>query len=161
MIESLTLVSLCMLYLVFFRSGKTPPLESPLIIESPGLYKISLAPRLNLAQPFIQSVAQRISRHGNLICDSAPQFFAVRDVQVEAHGSAIYLLVISCKNGLLEFQAIAPQSSVSDSNLPSLSDFYGEVPVDFAKGNFDAGITAAVMVMAAGQGIHIDQLTRP
>lgn len=108
MIETITVITLCVLYLVFFRPGKTPLLEKPLLIERPGRYRITLAPKLNLAQPFIESVASRISVANEAIHSSAVQFFAVRDKQVATLVGAGFLLVIGYRNGMLYFQAEQP-----------------------------------------------------
>ena len=64
MIETLTLITLCVLFLIFFRPGKTPPLESQLVIERPGQYKITLVPQLNLAQRFIEALIVRLAKSG-------------------------------------------------------------------------------------------------
>src|SRR5487761_2630846 len=98
MVESATLITLCMLYLIFFRPGKTPPLENPLVIERAGQYHLTLAPRLNLAQPFIEAVAGQLALSSAQ--NIASQFFEVRDKQVVAHGYDFYLLAVSRRNGL-------------------------------------------------------------
>lgn len=61
MIETFTIIILSVLFLAFFLPGKTPPLNNPLVIEHPGQYHMTLAPQLNLAQPFIEEVVKLIS----------------------------------------------------------------------------------------------------
>ncbi len=108
MIEFTTLLTLAILFLIFFRPGKTPPLENPLVIERPGQYHMTLAPQLNLAQPYIEDVANRLS--GMSSSDCATVFFELRDRQVTAHGFDFYLLAISRRSGMLLFQAARPVS---------------------------------------------------
>ncbi len=108
MIEFTTIVTLAILFLIFFRPGKTPPLENPLVIERPGQYHMTLAPKLNLAQPFVEEVASRLGSAALPDCDTV--FFEVRDKQVTAHGFDSYLLAISKRNGMLLFQAARPLS---------------------------------------------------
>jgi hypothetical protein len=121
MIETLTLITLCMLYLIFVRPGKTPPLNNPLVIERPGKYHVLLAPNLNLAQPLVEAIAQRLLESSNEALNSTTQFFEVQDSHVKAHGHAAYLLAITKRNGMLYFQATAP---VDNGNyLQTISEF--------------------------------------
>lgn len=108
MIETLTIITLCVLYLVFFSPGKTPPLNNPLVIERPGKYHVTLAPHLNLAQPFVEAIARQLLESPERSGNSTTQFFEVRDKHVTAHGHAAYLLAITRRNGMLYFQAAAP-----------------------------------------------------
>ena len=111
MIETLTVITLCVLFLVFFRPGKTPPLDNPLVIERPGKYKMTLAPKLNLAQPFIEAISGQMDKlslsaqHGNTV-----QCFAVNDKQVAANKNNVYLLAIVLREGMLYFLAEPPKS---------------------------------------------------
>jgi len=92
MIETATLITLCLLFLIFFRPGKMPPLEKVLVIDRPGHYHLTLAPQLNLAQPFIEAVIAQFGTPNEGERDSAPGYFEVRDPQVKAHGRDRYLL---------------------------------------------------------------------
>ena len=105
MIETLTLISLCVLYLIYFRPGKTPPLNNPLIIERTGHYRAHLAPQLNLAQPFIEAIVKQIELGSDERPDNAPQIFEVYDSQVTKRGQKFYLLSISQRDGMLHFDA--------------------------------------------------------
>ncbi|MGC2165377.1 MAG: hypothetical protein WA632_05125 [Gallionella sp.] len=120
MIETLTLITLCLLYLVFFRPGKTPPLSNPLVIERPGKYHVTLAPQLNLAQPFVEAVAQRLLEASQRIGNCRTQFFEVRDKQAVSHGHDVYLLAITQREGMLYFQATAPAGD--DGGLKSITE---------------------------------------
>ncbi len=131
MIETLTLITLCVLFLVFFRPGKTPPLNSPLVIERPGKYKMTLAPKLNLAQPFIEAISGRLDKlnisaqHGNAL-----QCFSISDKQV-ANKSDVYLLAIIMREGMLYFMAEQPISNNPGNYLETIKTFAKDVLADF------------------------------
>jgi hypothetical protein len=59
MIETMTLITLSLLFLIYFRPGKTPLLDNPLVINRTGRYQATLAPQTNLAQPFIETIAEQ------------------------------------------------------------------------------------------------------
>jgi hypothetical protein len=120
MIETLTLITLCMLYLFYVRPGKTPPLNNPLVIERPGKYHALLAPNLNLAQPLVEAIAQRLMESPIYAGNSTTQFFEVQDSHVTAHGHASYLLAITKRNGMLYFQAAAPVDNID--HLQTISE---------------------------------------
>lgn len=117
MIETLTLITLSVLLLIYFRPGKTPPLDNPLLIERPGQYCITLAPRLNLAQPFIEAIAKELATAVDSALYSKTQCFAVYDKQVAAHGYKHYLLAITQRNGKLFFQGISPDPLLDQAGL--------------------------------------------
>ena len=163
MIETATIITLCMLYLIFFRPGKTPPLENPLVIERAGQFHATLAPRLNLAQAYIEEIAKQLGASGATTHSSATQFFAVHDKQVTAHGYDFYLLAVTQRNGMLYFQAVSPASKDDASQLPVIREFAGKVLSRFpATGEQDAApdesVFAAVLEAARLRGIEIMQL---
>ncbi len=108
MIETATIITLCMLFLIFFRPGKTPPLENPLVIERAGKYHLTLAPQLNLAQTFIEDIFALVAASNLAGSNSATQVYQVKDKQVTAHGFDFYLLAITRRDGMLYFQAVRP-----------------------------------------------------
>ena len=161
MIEFTTIVTLSILFLIFFRPGKTPPLENPLVIERPGQYHMTLAPQLNLAQPFIEDVASRIgsSNEGSADCES--KFFEVRDRQVKAHGFDFYLLAITRRRGMLFFQAARPSSKDQTSYLQTISDFSASVLIRFPGSEKAASceeIDSSVEQAAKARGIETKTL---
>lgn len=159
MIETATLITLCMLYLIFFRPGKTPPLENPLVIERPGQYHLTLAPQLNLAQPFIEAVANHIGSTGETGQSSATQFFEAHDPQVVAHGFDFYLLALTQRAGMLYVQAARPASK--DQNLHIIREFAHTVLARFPDGEEHASgekIVNAALQVAARRGIQIKTL---
>lgn len=155
MIEFTTIVTLAILFLIFFRPGKTPPLENPLVIERPGQYHMTLAPQLNLAQPFVEEVASRLGSVTLPDCDT--KFFEVRDKHVTAHGFDFYLLAISKRNGMLFFQAARPVSK--DANhLQVIREFSQGVLARFPGGGALAPceeIVSTVQQAAQARGIEI------
>lgn len=156
MIETITVITLCMLYLVFFRPGKTPKLESPLLIERPGRYRITLAAKLNLAQPFIESVAASISFATQTLQGSTTQFFAVRDAQA---GPDSFLLVIGYRDGMLYFQAEQPPRSDKDGAdwlAMYTDDMLADAPArDKHSAALDAQIISAMQRVATERGVDV------
>lgn len=166
MIETFTLITLCVLFLVFFRPGKTPPLDSPLVIERPGKYKMTLAPKLNLAQPFIEAISGRLDKlnistqHCNVVL-----CFAVGDKQVAAKKSDVYLLAIIVRGGMLYFMAEQPMSSDPDNYLDTIKSFAKDVLADFPDGDersrmLGDSIVNAVQDVSQERGIAADKLSK-
>lgn len=163
MIETLTILTLGFLYLVFFRPGKTPPLNNPLVIDRPGQFHMTLAPQLNLAQPLIEALAKQIGPSGDAAQHSATQYFELRDKHVTAHGHDAYLLAITLRNGTLYFQATRPQADSSDYN--TIVEFSSGVLARFpASGAHDTAqderIVAAAQEVARLRSVNIKQLAQ-
>jgi hypothetical protein len=163
MIESATLITFCMLYLIFFRPGKTPPLEKSLVIERVGQYHLTLAPQLNLAQPFIEALAAHLGSAVASEQNSETQFFTVRDKQVAAHGFEFYLLAITQRNGMWLFQAARPLAKDDAEQLPVISEFAHDVLARFLLDEAPTiacgeEIVAAAQQVASLRGIQIKTL---
>lgn len=161
MIETITLITICMLYLIFFRPGKTPPLENPLVIERGGKYHMTFAPQLNLAQGFVEEIGKQVAAGAG---SSAPQYFAVSDKQVKAHGFDFYLLAVTQRNGMLYFQAGKPSSRDIAEQLPVIREFADKTLTRFPdEGTHDAALdgalAGAVHEVARVRGIEIKQLS--
>ncbi len=162
MIETLTIITLSVLFLIFFRPGKTPPLNNPLIIERPGQYHMTLMPQLNLAQPFIEAIAKQIGTISDAEYSNT-QYFEVWDKQVTAHGHDCYMLAITQCNGMLYFQAASPQSADPSSHKRTMQEFADAVLERFhvqGKLNTALGehIIAATQKTAQLCHVHIKQL---
>ena len=161
MIETITLITLCVLYLVFFRPGKTPPLNNPLVINRPGKYHVTLAPHLNLAQPYVEAVAQQLMASSERSGNSNTLFFKVTDKHVTSHGHDAYLLAVTQRDGILIFQAAAPSE---DSDLmQTISEFSQNTLVKFpltgeADTTIDQEIISATQQVADVKHIEITQL---
>ena len=122
MIETLTLITIAILLLIYFRPGKTPKLDNPLVINRTGRYQATLAPQLNLAQPFIESIAEQFGAEHITQPDDSTQFFEVYDNQVTARGQKYYLLTISQRAGMLYFHATYPGSPTPLPEVVEKSD---------------------------------------
>ena len=160
MIETLTIITISLLLLIYFRPGKTPPLDNPLVIERPGHYRVTLAAQLNLAQPFIEAIAAQIGQPRDNDRHSRTQCFEVRDKQVTAHGHKHYLLAITQRNGMLYFQAAAPKSLTPDTPYETLMDFSSTVMANIpVTGSHDNAlgdrIVNAVQITAQQRQIEI------
>lgn len=127
MIETLTIITLSALFLIFFRPGKTPPLNNPLVIQRPGQYHVTLAPQINLAQPFIEDIAKRLGSPAALASNSDTLCFEVRDKEVTAHGKDFYLLAITQRNGMLYFQATGSTTDSPDMHRHDIKTFANTV----------------------------------
>jgi len=123
MLETITLIALTLLLMSILRPGKTPPLDNPLVIERPGQYHMTLAPQINLAQPFIEAVAAQIGFSEVSARNSATLYFEVNDNQVTAHGHDCYLLAVTQRNGMLYFQAAGPKAGKSDTYFNTIREF--------------------------------------
>ena len=144
-IETLTLITISILLLIYFRPGKTPKLDNPLVINRTGHYQATLAPQLNLAQPFIEAIVQQLVSDDEAQMDSTTQIFEVYDKQVTAHGQKFYLLAISQREGMLYFDVSCAQSHIQ-SEYNSLAVEAGE------------HIAAAVQDAAQRRGIVVRQI---
>lgn len=127
MIETLTLTTLCVLYLIFFRPGKTPMLDNPLVIDRLGQYRISIAPQLNLAQPFVEAVGKRLAADTRARSTTQECSFAIFDKQAVPREQDFYWLVVSIRNGIPDLQVAAARNSVKPA--PSASVIESENPV--------------------------------
>lgn len=164
MIETFTLITLCMLYLIYFRPGKTPTLKNPLVIERVGLYRMTLAPQLNLAQPFIESIAaQLVASNDAKVTDNSTHLFEVRDKRVTSHGFDRYLLTITGRSGMLYFHALPPFTQHPGKQPDDIRKFLHEqmpnLPVSCSiEKKLDEYWVASVTKVAAEQGINISLL---
>ena len=163
MIETLTIITVSILLLIYFRPGKTPPLNNPLVIERPGHYRVTLAAQLNLAQPFIEAIAAQIGQPLDKDWHSRTQCFEVRDKQVTAHGHKHYLLAITQRNGMLFFQAVGPRTLTPGTPHETLMEFSNTVMANIpVTGSHDAKlddrIVSAVQITAQQRQIEITSL---
>lgn len=103
-----------------------------MVIERPGKYKIILAPRLNLAQPFIEAVIDRLVKFNvSTKYSSAIQYFAVSDKQVAANHGDVYLLAVIVREEMLYFLAEQPFSCNPGNYLETIKTFANDFLVDF------------------------------
>lgn len=160
MIETLTLITLCISYLIFFRPGKTPPLKNPLVIERVGHYRMTLAPQLNLAQPFIEAIAEQLRTSIDAKVNNSTHLFEVRDKRVTSHGYDYYLLSVTGRAGLLYFQAIPPLTEHQDKHSGDMRKFLHEWVSCLSESSItenspDEHRVETVLKVAAEHGINI------
>ncbi len=111
MIETLTIITLCVIALILFRPGKTEPLDNPLVINRVGQFHAVLAPKINLAQPLLEDISRQLTEGTRQSGNTPPQYFSVQDKEVKAHGENYYLLAATLRDGMLYFQAAAPDKN--------------------------------------------------
>ncbi|MGO8754393.1 MAG: hypothetical protein ACLQHK_04085 [Gallionellaceae bacterium] len=121
MIETLTIITLSVLALIFFRPGKTEPLKNPLVINRGGQFHAVLAPMLNLSQPLLESISRHLNDQDRQSGNSKPLYLMVSDREVKAHGDKFYLLAVTLRDGVLYCQAIAPQEK--ENHLDTIRAF--------------------------------------
>lgn len=125
MVELPLLIIIVTLIVLAMRRGKRVVLESPIIIQRPGQYHITLAPQLSGAQAFIEKIAGQFTQSPPPESDLPTQYFEVSDPRVFSQGGSSYLLAIALRGGVLYFQAINQQPLLrdTDSHYKSLREF--------------------------------------
>lgn len=118
--ESLLLITIVTLVVLTIRRARPVVLNNPVVIQRPGQYHITLAPQLNQAQNFIESIAKQFAGLPQPQGDIPPQYFEVRDPKVFAKGESCYLLAIAFRGGMLYFQAVNPDA---DSHHRTVYEF--------------------------------------
>jgi hypothetical protein len=120
------------------------------VIDRPGKYHVTLAPHLNLAQPFVEAIAQRLMETSERSGDSDTQFFKVTDKHVTSHGHDTYLLAITQRNGILLFQAAAPEGNAD--HLQTISEFAQSVLARFPLSG-ETDVTIDQKIVSAAQQV--------
>ena len=103
--------TLIVIVLFVIGRGRIQPSEKTLVIERPGQYSMVLEPGLNLAQPFIETVAKRLAAVGAPGQENQQLRFEVCDKEVATKQRPVYLLSISWRNGALHFEALSTQEA--------------------------------------------------
>ena len=144
------------------RNTKRVALESPLILNRTGQYHATLAPRLNVAQTFVEAIAKQLSGPREAKQSSATQCFEVRDPEAAKLGQERYLLAITMRHGLLYFQAITPLASDQDSHdmlMEAAHNALARIPVtDRQESGTDEQIIASTGKAAQQLGINIKKI---
>jgi len=125
MVELPLLIIIVILIVLAMRRGKRVVLESPVIIQCPGQYHITLAPQLSGAQAFIEKIAEQFTQSHPTASDLPTQYFEVSDPKVFSQGGSFFLLAIALRGGILYFQAVIPQPLLNDadSHYKTLREF--------------------------------------
>jgi len=158
MIETLTVISLCFLYLAFFRPGKIPPLDNPLVIERPGQYKIRLAPKLNLVLPFVESIAGRIAPTDEMKNCQSVKFFAVRDQQIAENQNAVYFLVLTFQHGMLDIQGVRPSQAMKSSCVDWIIQLTEDTIIKLPIESKYSGLLDSHIIEAVQDAAHLHKL---
>lgn len=158
MLETLTIITLSVLFLIFFRPGKTEPLKSPLVISRGGQFHAVLAPMLNLAQPLLEDISRDFTEQDRQLGNTGTHYYKVTDKEVKAHGKNHYLLAITLRGGELYFQAVAPHAESSEIEI--LRDFSDPIlarhPAEAARSEpAEAALARAIETATAARGISI------
>lgn len=168
MFELFLLIIIVTLVVLMIRGGKRVKLESPVIIQRPGQYHITLAPQLSGAQTFIEKIAGQFTQSHPLGGDLPTQYFEVSDPKVFSQGGSFYLLAIALRGGVLYFQAVNPMPLLNDadSHYKTLREFSEAVlqnhPVlEPADGQWAEKLRLAVDTIAGQLQIVVKTLPQP
>ncbi len=163
MIETLTIITLCVLALVFFRPGKTEPLKNPLVINRGGQFNAVLAPMLNLAQPLLETISRQLPEDVRQGGNSKSLYFMARDKEVKSHGDKFYLLAATLRDGVLYFQATAPQENESNfDTIRAFSDaeMFRHPETRTHDDSAEAALAAAIQAAADQRGTILTPVTQ-
>ena len=114
--ESLLLITIITLIVLTVRRARPVVLDNPVVIQRPGQYHITLAPKLNRAQTFIEGIARQFAQTHPPSGDLPEQYFEVRDPNVIVPGASGYLLAVALRAGVLHFQAVNPLALPHDGD---------------------------------------------
>lgn len=165
MIEiTLATIIITIIIVLTLRNTKHAVLENPVILNRTGQYHAILAPKLNIAQTFIEAIAKQIPGSRDASQNSATQCFEVRDPQAAAIGHELYLLAITMRNGMLYFQAIVPRPLINDQDSyfnMLMESAHGALTDITATGvhstEMDGYVITAIDIAARKLGIDIKQ----
>ncbi len=163
MIETLTIITISILALIIFRPGRTEPLNNPLVINRVGQFHAVLAPKINLAQPLLEDISRRLGEHERQSGNTPPLYFKVSDREVKAHGKDFYLLAATLRDGVLYFQATAPDDD--NDNLDTIRVFseteLSRHPASAAHSEgAEAALNTAIRTAATQRGAGLVQLQK-
>ena len=133
--------------LLLIGRGKLMPSEKTLIIERKGLYRMLLAPGLNLAQSFIEAVAGRLALHEETKQNGLSICFEVSDKDIATRKHPAYLLDISIRDDMLHFETRAVAPAAND--IHHQGDMHSTL----------ARIEEAVRTVAATRGISLRRIS--
>jgi hypothetical protein len=109
-----TLTVLTLIGMLIFRIIRVKPSEQPLVINRVGQFHAVLAAKLNLAQPLLEQISSELDIQARQSGNSNSLYLSLRDKDVRAHGKDYFLLATTLRDGVLYFQACAPQEGQSD-----------------------------------------------
>jgi hypothetical protein len=165
MIELTLLTILFTIVVLVIKPGRTPPLENPLTIERIGQFRATLAPKLNLAQPLLESISKNLSEQARSSGDTRTLYFSINDGDVKAHGAKYYLLSVTLHHEMLYFAVCSPLPLIYDYNtiLNASATALSELQQnkETISENAEGSLIKAVLSSADQFGVKIFQLTIP
>lgn len=99
--------------------------ENPVIVQQCGRYHITLAPQLDFALEFLETLAQRLDEAWRPDGDISTRYFQVHYDDPAKQSGGFYLLAVAYRKGIYFLQAIAPLPLLddADSHLKTLRVF--------------------------------------
>lgn len=150
MIETFTIVTITVTLLLIFRNGRPQPLENPLTINRVGQFHAVLAPKINLAQPLLENASRQVSEDLRTQ-NTAPLYFKVEDKEVKSRTLPFYLLAATMRDGVLYFQAAAPNAEQGEiETIRAFSEAELSKHPEAGAPADDARTSLAEVIMAAG-----------
>jgi hypothetical protein len=165
MIELTILTILFTIVVIVIKPGRTPPLENPLVIERTGQFRATLASKLNLAQPLLESISKNLSSQARSLGDTNTFYFSIQDGDVKAHGAHHYLLGVTLHDRILHFAVCSPVPLIYDYNaiLNSTAAALSEIELnkETISRQAEAVLEETIQSSAAKFGVKITRLTNP
>lgn len=165
MIELTLLTILFTIVVIVIKPGRTPPLENPLVIERIGQFRATLAPKLNLAQPLLESISKNLSEQARSSGDTSTLYFSINDGDVKAHGAKHYLLSVTLHQKILHFAVCSPLPLIYDYNAilnASATALSGlQQSQETISANAEELLMDTILSSADKFGVKITQLTNP
>ncbi len=124
---------LMIVILAIIGRGKILPSEQAIIIDRTGRYKMELAPGLNLAQAFIEAIAEQVTSREDIKQNEFMLNFKVQDKNISSRKRPFYLLQVSVQNGNLSFYAKPALQDIIHPNTSSFESDEWTMPDDIAK----------------------------
>lgn len=165
MIELTLITILLIIVVIVIKPGRTPPLENPLVIERIGQFRATLAPRLNLAQPLLESISKNLSEQARSLGDTSTFYFSIQDGDVKAHGVDHYLLSVTLHHEILHFAVCSPlpliydYNSILNASATALSGL--QLNQGTISANAEETLKETIFSSADQFGVKITQLTTP
>lgn len=163
MIELALLTILITIVVIVIKPGRTPPLENPLVIERIGQFRATLASKLNLAQPLLESISKNMPEQARSLGDTSTLYFSIHDGDVKAHGAKHYLLSVTLHHKILHFAVCSPLPLIYDYNAILRASATALSDVQLNQGptsaNAEALLMETIFSSADKFGVKITRLT--
>jgi hypothetical protein len=123
--ELFILIALVAAVVIGMRHGKPAAPDTPIIVQQPRQYHITLAPQLDFALGFVETLAQRLVKVCQPTRDTPTRYFQVSHKGAASQANGFYLLAVAFRKGIFFLQAISPLPLLhdTDSHLDTLRVF--------------------------------------